>query len=65
MTNSLMAARIQTSRQVIWEDQTGVPWNHLPRASWSSITLKICFLVGKEERALDQVEKDLDSNSES
>ena len=65
MTNSLMTARIQTFRQVIWEDQTGVPWNHLPRASWSSITLKIRSRVGKEERALDQVEKDLASKSGS
>lgn len=65
MANSLVTAGIQTSRQVIWEDQTGAPWNDLSCASQLSITLEIRSLVGKEERALDQVEKDLASNSGS
>ena len=65
MANSLVTAGIHTSRQVIWEDQTGAPWNDLSCASQLSITLEIRSLVGKEERALDQVEKDLASNSGS
>ena len=65
MANSLVTAGIQTSRQVIWEDQTGAPWNDLSCASQLPITLEIRSLVGKEERALDQVEKDLASNSGS
>ena len=65
MATSLVTAGIQTSRQVIWEDQTGAPWNDLSCASQLSITLEIRSLVGKEERALDQVEKDLASNSGS